>query len=227
MPGLHAESSGDEWKDPLDELWDSVEADEKERRRQAYLRQQAEFARQQQAALELSIRAMAGELMAELTVNGRCTAGALAMELAKLVPPLPRTEYRLAVDTQALQPSDRLRDVVSDGAELTALLVESMAGEFFCQVNRTSGVTLCLGTDRRARCQIERNIGGIVFNYHAEGEWEEALEESRLHLTLDQGVGAMSEFVIRRTLEMARTGDGDLELALLAVWKSLFRRLCM
>ncbi|CAJ1354440.1 unnamed protein product, partial [Effrenium voratum] len=113
---------------------------------------------------------------------------------------------------QALQPSDRLRDVVSDGAELTALLVESMAGEFFCQVNRTSGVTLCLGTDRRARCQIERNIGGIVFNYHAEGEWEEALEESRLHLTLDQGVGAMSEFVIRRTLEMARTGDGDLEL---------------
>eukprot|EP00913_Durusdinium_trenchii_P022049 g20720.t1 len=151
----------EEWKECLDELWDTVEEDELERRRkvltemkvsnrevcseemrQAYLSRQAEIDSQCKSGLEISIRAMAGDLMAELTVNGRCTAGQLAAELANLVEPEPQTEYRLAIDTEALRPEDCLKDFICNGAELTALVVESAAGEFFCQVQQGRGVTL-------------------------------------------------------------------------------------
>jgi len=35
---------------------------------------------------------------------------------------------------EALKPTDRLCDFVTDGQELTALVVASVAGDFFCQV---------------------------------------------------------------------------------------------
>ena len=40
---------------------------------------------------------------------------------------------------EALKPTDRLCDFVTDGQELTALVVASLAGEFFCQVGGGSG----------------------------------------------------------------------------------------
>ena len=59
----------------------------------------------------------------------------LSRELAKLVVPEPCTEYRLAgPGTEQLPPTAPLMEFVGDGAELTALVVPSMAGEFFCQV---------------------------------------------------------------------------------------------
>lgn len=188
-----------DWEDQLDALWDTVEAEEKERRQ----------------ALDLSIRAMSGELMAELTVNGRCTAGALARELVKLVVPEAYTEYRLATDTEALRPEQRLCDHVLDGAELTALVVASAAGDFVCQAHRGRAVTLCLGLDRMAKCKIQRNVGGMLFDHWAEGFWEEKLkpgadDDLHIHVTLDQTVGAMSEFVIRQNLQLERQEDGDL-----------------
>ena len=39
----------------------------------------------------------------------------------------------MGLAAQALQPSDRLCEHVCDGAELTALVVESVAGEYYCQ----------------------------------------------------------------------------------------------
>ncbi|CAE7306413.1 unnamed protein product [Symbiodinium pilosum] len=164
--------------------------------------------------MDISIRAMAGELLAELTVNGKCTAGQLAEELANLVPPLPFTEYRLAVETEALQPSDRLCEHVADGAELTALVVESIAGEYFCQASSCRGITLCLEGSRRARCQTERKVGGLCFYHRAEGSWEELSTGDLTHvqITLDQAIGAMEDFVVRHELEMEKLQDGDLRV---------------
>mmetsp|Transcript_57078 Transcript_57078/g.107072 ORF Transcript_57078/g.107072 Transcript_57078/m.107072 type:complete len:247 (+) Transcript_57078:34-774(+) len=213
----------DEWEavqqDRLDDLWDAVqeleadEADDMQRRREEYLHKQAALARHRRAAMDLSIRAMAGELLAELSVNGNCTAGRLAEELAKLVPPLPQTEYRLAVETKALLPTDCLRDHVADGAELTALVVASIAGEYFCQAGASRGITLCLELDRRALCQIERNVGGLSFFHRAEGFWEEPdAEANRVQIVLDQSIGNLDEFVVRHTLEMEKMQNGDLRV---------------
>ncbi|CAE7939894.1 CCDC130 [Symbiodinium necroappetens] len=212
-----------ELEDGLDDLWNAVEelvrdeASEQERRRQDYLQKQASRAQQQRAAMDLSIRAMAGELLAELTVNANCTSGQLAGELAKLVPPLPRTEYRLAVETEALQPSDRLCEHVYDGAELTALVVESLEGEYFCQANPTRGITLCLEGNRRARCQAERKVGGLCFYHRAEGSWQERScgDMTSVWVTLDQAIGAMEDFVVRHELEMEKLHDGDLRVVCL------------
>eukprot|EP00439_Symbiodinium_sp_Y106_P076141 s200_g15.t1 len=217
---MNHQQPDNELEDGLDDLWDAVEelvrdeASEQERRRQDYLQKQASRAQQQRAAMDLSIRAMAGELLAELTVNANCTAGQLAGELAKLVPPLPRTEYRLAVETEALQPSDRLCEHVYDGAELTALVVESLEGEYFCQANPTRGITLCLEGSRRARCQAERKVGGLCFYHRAEGSWQERScgDLTSVWVTLDQAVGAMEDFVVRHELEMEKLHDGDLRV---------------
>ncbi|CAE7234748.1 unnamed protein product [Symbiodinium natans] len=209
----------DDLEGGLDDLWNAVEElarDEasEEQRRQEYMEKQARRAQEQRAAMDLSIRAMAGELLAELTVNGNCTAGQLAEELGKLVPPLPQTEYRLAVETEALQPSDRLCEHVCDGAELTALVVESVAGEYYCQANSTRGITLCLEGSRRARCQAERKVGGLSFLHRAEGHWQECFsgDLTSVQITLDQAIGAMEDFVVSHELEMEKLHDGDLRV---------------
>ena len=164
------------WQERLGELWDEVEHLE---RREA----------REKGGLEVSIRALAGDLMAELTVNGRCTAGQLCEELCRMVEPQVGCEYRLALGTRALRPSDTLRDVVTNGAELTALVVESCAGEFSCEARGTRS-TLCLGPDRRARCHLAKSLGGMVIHQALEGAWEE--QEQEVSVTLYRDVDGMN-----------------------------------
>lgn len=166
-------------------------------------------------ALAISIRALTGELLAELEVNGRCTAGQLAEELTKLVPPAPRSEYKMAVETQALEHHDRLCDHVIDGDELTALVVESRAGEYFCRVSPTREVVICLAVTRKAFSQAEMKIGGLNFDLApqtAHGYWED-LDEGRLRVVLEQTIGSLgAEFQLRHCLELEQTNQGDLRV---------------
>eukprot|EP00931_Biecheleriopsis_adriatica_P083758 TRINITY_DN57437_c0_g1_i1.p1 TRINITY_DN57437_c0_g1~~TRINITY_DN57437_c0_g1_i1.p1 ORF type:complete len:225 (-),score=47.16 TRINITY_DN57437_c0_g1_i1:38-712(-) len=191
-------------QDGIDDLWKEVEEEEKERSRRAL---------HDLGALDITIRAMAGELLAELTVNGRCTVAQLCRELSNLVPPQPRSEYRLAVATEALQLSDRLCDKVSSGAELTALVIESLSGDFFCQAAPDREVTLCLSLDRSARCHVTRTVGGLKFDNQGSGSWEELPPGSgRLNVTLDQHIGAIGEYVVKHFLELEKLEGGDLRV---------------
>ncbi|CAE8705218.1 unnamed protein product, partial [Polarella glacialis] len=163
-------------------------------------------------ALDLTIRAMNGELLAELTVNGRCSAGQLAEELWRLVPPLPRSEYRLAVGTVALGLSDRLCEHMDSRAELTACVVPSRAGEFFCQVSPLKAVTLGLGLDRAAFCRSERKVGPMSFATSADGYWED-LEGNTLRVILTQEVGSIGSVIsITHRLALESLENGDLRV---------------
>lgn len=65
---------------------------------------------------------------------------------------------------EALKPTDRLCDFVTDGQELTALVVASVAGDFFCQVGGLGAVagekgipwkSIWIGNSRESSLQMD------------------------------------------------------------------------
>lgn len=173
-------------------------------------------------ALELQVRGVDGRLLAEgLQTDARCTVAELAAHLLKCAPPAPRAEYHLVLGTKVLPAGAQLGDVLTNGVEVTAVVVPSLAGEFHWKESETRGVTLCLNADRSARCVDERKAGRSSFFNTATGWWQVLPNgtdgDSSVKVQLIQLVGPLGEFRVEQELELKPVNDEDLEVVKLQI----------
>jgi len=154
---------------------------------------------------QLVVRTMVGNVLDDISVDGSWTVGCVLRRLTQTAPLSLWTEYRLALGAEALRPEMRLVEYMSGCVELTAAVVNSLAGDYEARVSTSRTCTLSLHVDRTAMCENIRHIDDIAFCALIRGRWEEVSETSaRVRIVQDV------HLTLRHLIEFKITTDRDL-----------------